>query len=76
MREHRDTLTMTLGHLNLATATYIAIIATLSLLVVFMRLSVPNLDPREPPLLKSRVPFIGHTVGLLAHSADYFSKIK
>jgi len=34
-------------------------------LVVFgiTKLSVPTLDPKEPPLLKARIPVIGHIIG-------------
>ena len=31
----------------------------------------PRLDPREPPLLKPKVPLIGHIIGLLWNEYDY-----
>lgn len=33
----------------------------------------PTIDPREPPILKPRLPLIGHIFGLLQHGVDYFS---
>lgn len=33
----------------------------------------PTIDPHEPPILKPRLPLIGHIVGLLHHGVDYFS---
>lgn len=33
----------------------------------------PAIDLREPPILKSRLPLVGHVVGLLWHGVDYFS---
>lgn len=28
--------------------------------------------PKEPPLAKSSIPYIGHTVGLLRHKMQYY----
>lgn len=76
MCEGRDTLAMTVHRLNPGAVPCIAIIATLISVMVLIRLLVLDLDPREPPFVNSRVPFIGHIVGLLVHSTEYFSKIK
>ena len=35
-------------------------------------LCTPSHDPREPPLVTSRVPFIGHILGLLRHGTRYY----
>lgn len=29
-------------------------------------------DPREPPVLYPRIPFIGHIIGLLTKGAQYY----
>jgi len=34
-------------------------------------LAVPRVDSREPPLLKSRIPVIGHIIGLIRYQAEY-----
>lgn len=31
-------------------------------------------DPKEPPLIPSRIPFIGHVIGLLRHGSGYYSE--
>jgi hypothetical protein len=36
----------------------------------------PRLDPREPPLLKSKVPLIGHIIGLLWHENNYHNVVQ
>lgn len=45
------------------------------LLVCWQRLSV-NLDPREPPLLKPKIPYIGHIIGLFKHHTAYFTMLE
>lgn len=39
------------------------------------RLSDIELDPREPPLVKPTIPFIGHIIGLMWYSHDYLAMI-
>ncbi|KAF3032342.1 hypothetical protein E8E12_001542 [Didymella heteroderae] len=51
-----------------------ASIAVVSIaLIVFgiAQVSSPTLDPKEPPLIKSRVPVIGHIVGIIQQQATY-----
>ncbi len=63
------TLTMyTLDSLKTVPAA-IAIAAVLAFLI--LHLLTPRLDPREPPLLKPRIPFIGHILGMIRHQAQY-----
>ncbi|KAL6228712.1 hypothetical protein BDW75DRAFT_250849 [Aspergillus navahoensis] len=38
-------------------------------------LSRRNGDPREPPEVYSRIPFIGHLLGLLGHGMEYFGRL-
>ena len=45
------------------------------LLVCWQRLSV-QCDPREPPLLKPSIPYIGHIIGLFRYNGEYFEKLK
>ncbi|KAK4665407.1 hypothetical protein QC763_0062110 [Podospora pseudopauciseta] len=47
-------------------------IAAIILAVFINTLATPRrADPREPPLLKPTIPFIGHIIGLIRHQADY-----
>lgn len=32
----------------------------------------PSHDPWEPPVITSRIPFVGHIVGLLRHGTRYY----
>ncbi|KAL3430191.1 cytochrome P450 [Aspergillus tetrazonus] len=38
-------------------------------------LSQHGLDPREPPEVHSKIPIIGHLLGLMRHGMGYFSRI-
>jgi cytochrome P450 len=40
---------------------------------VLFRATRTKPDPREPPVLQPRIPFIGHIIGLLQHGSDYYS---
>ncbi|KAI5455970.1 cytochrome P450 [Mariannaea sp. PMI_226] len=40
-------------------------------LPLLSKLLNPQLDPREPPLLKARIPWIGHIIGIIRHQTDY-----
>lgn len=48
-------------------------IATVVLLL--WRLVSPSLDPREPPLLKPKIPIIGHLVGLVGEQTHFFKRL-
>jgi hypothetical protein len=56
---------------------YIAITAAVifSSLLLYS-LSSPRTDPREPPILKPAVPFVGHIVGLVRHGVDFFDILR
>jgi len=32
-------------------------------------------DPREPPILPAKIPYIGHLLGLIIHQAEYFQQL-
>ncbi|KAK0666039.1 putative cytochrome P450 E-class, group IV [Cercophora samala] len=47
-------------------------IAAVLIAVLINTLATPKrADPREPPLLKPIIPFVGHIIGLIRHQADY-----
>jgi hypothetical protein len=52
----------------------------LALLAAFFflvqRMLSADVAPQEPPLLKPKIPFIGHIIGLMKHEASYFSILK
>ena len=49
----------------------VILVASAILLICWQRLSV-RLDPQEPPLLKPKVPYIGHIIGIIQHNIAYF----
>ncbi|CAH0043542.1 unnamed protein product [Clonostachys solani] len=50
-----------------------AVIVLVGLLLNY--LSSPSTDPREPPLVKPRIPVIGHLVGLIRYQNEYFTRL-
>ena len=51
------------------------------LLVVVVYVSLvylfgPKYDPREPPVIASLVPFVGHILGLLRYGQRYFEILR
>lgn len=55
--------------LSLVASTVAAFTALIYLLNYFY---VPKHSPNEPPLLPSRIPYIGHILGLLRYGTRYF----
>jgi hypothetical protein len=51
-----------------------AIIAAIAL--VCLRFWPPGLDPKEPRLISSNIPFIGHATGMLRHQQRYFEMLR
>jgi hypothetical protein len=50
------------------------VVAALGL--VYWRLTLSRIDPREPPEVPAKIPFIGHMVGMLTYHIDYFAMLK
>lgn len=49
--------------------------AAVLLAALFMsvcRIATPRVHPQEPPLVKPRIPLVGHIVGLLTEKSQYF----
>ena len=46
-------------------------------LVVFLvnKLLFPTVDPREPPILRPRVPVFGHVYSLMRETGVYYSRL-
>jgi hypothetical protein len=36
----------------------------------------PHVDPREPPILKPTIPFVGHLIGLIRHGSHFLRLLK
>ncbi|KAF9878224.1 prostacyclin synthase [Colletotrichum karsti] len=55
---------------------YSAFAVMLALIVIVGKLSSPNLDEREPPAMKPRIPVIGHLLGMIKHQAHFFKSLE
>lgn len=45
------------------------------LFVLLKRLLFPTFDPREPPVLRPRVPFIGHVIALVSERSSWYRRL-
>ncbi|KAM0211938.1 hypothetical protein ACHAQI_005092 [Fusarium lateritium] len=59
------------GNFSSSTILYTAVLAAAVALSLLNRLLTPRIDPREPPVVKPRIPWIGHIIGVIRHQADY-----
>ncbi|KAB5518657.1 cytochrome P450 [Coniochaeta sp. 2T2.1] len=62
--------------LHLSMTHYIGVITVILFLSFLYKFSSPRMDPREPPILKPRIPLVGHIVGLARHGVDYFDSLR
>jgi hypothetical protein len=44
--------------------------------VILHRFLAIDYDPREPPIIKPRIPYIGHILGIIRHGTKYFDTVK
>ncbi|TPX07067.1 uncharacterized protein E0L32_011055 [Thyridium curvatum] len=61
--------------LEMSSTRVVGMVFLAGIFVLIQRLSTPRLEPSEPPLLKPRIPLVGHIVGLLWHRMSYFQII-
>ena len=50
-----------------------ALVATV--LLALYHYSQPRYDPKEPPVIPSTIPYVGHIIGLLRHGTKYFEDL-
>jgi hypothetical protein len=51
-------------------------VAVIALAIFLWRFSASGLDPREPPEAISKIPVIGHLIGMLKYEIHYFEILK
>lgn len=56
------------ANVTILSTTALAVIVAFALL---NRLLTPRIDPREPPVVKPSIPWVGHIIGIIRHQADY-----
>ena len=60
-------------------AQYGGIVLLFALSAVWLGLTFffsPQPDSREPPVLRSSIPYIGHIIGLLRHGTRYYEQTR
>jgi hypothetical protein len=64
------------GALLANTPVMVFTIAAMPLIVYLLnKIIFPTVDPREPPVLRPKVPFIGHIVSLLSEKTRFFDRL-
>ena len=48
----------------------------IGLLSLALLLDRSGLDPREPPLAKTSIPIIGHAIGIMRNSFNYYAQLR
>lgn len=51
-------------------------VGILSVLFLLWRTADVSLDPDEPPIALSRIPFVGHILGLMRYQVGYFEILR
>ncbi len=54
---------------------YVCALGAIALGLVIQNLTSVSVDPREPPILRPRIPIVGHLVGLLQHHGVYLMRL-
>ncbi|KAF6800993.1 prostacyclin synthase [Colletotrichum sojae] len=52
-----------------------AALVLLPLMVVLKKMLFPVYDPREPPILRPRVPFFGHVFSLISEASEFYGRL-
>lgn len=59
-----------------SSGSYLTIAGILALGFLIHKLLFVSIDPREPPVLKPRVPIIGHLLGILQYHGVYLRTLQ
>lgn len=61
----------------MAISSAVLAIAGLAMGIVFLSIALKvNVDPREPPVVHPRLPFLGHIVGMLREGPMYLKRVR
>jgi hypothetical protein len=58
---------------NLASPTLLLVAGVPVLLYLIIEFLRPKLDSQEPPLVRPKIPLIGHVIGLIQHGNSYYA---
>ncbi|KAL2877214.1 hypothetical protein SGCOL_007610 [Colletotrichum sp. CLE4] len=59
-----------------STSSYAAVVILLVFAILVHKFSSPELDGREPPAMKPRIPVIGHLIGMIQYQSRYFKVLE
>jgi hypothetical protein len=60
---------------SLSWSTSFVVVALTGILLLLQRYASPSLDPLEPPLLKPRVPLLGHIISMLREGGHFYVRL-
>jgi hypothetical protein len=60
---------------DLAVGNSVLIGGVIAVIFLVNMLLTPRLEPGEPPLLKPKIPLIGHIIGIIYHQSDYHRRV-
>lgn len=60
---------------SLSWSTSFIVVALTGLLLLLQRYVSPSLDPLEPPLLKPRVPLVGHIISMFQEGSGFYTRL-
>lgn len=69
-------LAFKLEDIEKSTSWYVTVAILLGVVTLVHVLSSPKLDGREPPVMKPRIPIIGHLIGMIQNRQRYFKVLE
>lgn len=60
-------------HISSGMTAFAVFVAVVAIATRLLRLKK---DPREPPFISSKIPVIGHLIGMITGGADYYGKLE
>ncbi|KZL75264.1 prostacyclin synthase [Colletotrichum tofieldiae] len=64
------------GDIQKSTSSYASLAMLLALAIIVYKFASPEIDEREPPPMKPRIPVIGHLIGMIRHQSGYFGTLE
>jgi hypothetical protein len=70
-------VTLVQAHLEPSWAKYAAAVAAIALTAfALVNILTADVDPREPPIIRPRLPLFGHLLGIMTRQVGYFSDLQ
>ncbi|GKT50810.1 25-hydroxycholesterol 7-alpha-hydroxylase [Colletotrichum spaethianum] len=69
-------LAFLVGDIQESTSSYVTVAVLMGIAILVHKFSSPEMDAREPPSMKPRIPVIGHLIGMIRHQSSYFKTLE